>query len=89
MSPSRILSLLVNPQSGYLFVYHMGLSLFHCSYLSIGSLQLATRNKEAIARAFVTTTNQLGTEKLQTDPFPIRGTCPPSSGLIPPPVQTE
>jgi len=39
MSTGSILSILVYPQSGYLLVYHMGLSLVHCSYLSIGSLQ--------------------------------------------------
>ena len=38
MSTSSILSILVYPQSGYLLVYHMGLSLVHCSYLSIRSL---------------------------------------------------
>jgi len=39
-STISILSILVYPQSGYLFVYHMGLSLDHCGYLSIGSLQV-------------------------------------------------
>ena len=45
MSTVSILSILVYTQSGYLLVYHMGLSLVHCSYLSIGSLQNATRIK--------------------------------------------
>ena len=39
MSTTSILSILVYPQSGHLLVYPMGLSLVHCSYLSIGSLQ--------------------------------------------------
>ena len=38
MPTSSILSILVYSQSGYLLVYHMGLSLVHCSYLSVGSL---------------------------------------------------
>jgi len=38
MPTGSILSILVYPQSGYLWVYHRGLSLVHCSYLSIGSL---------------------------------------------------
>ena len=38
-STIRILSIQVYPQSGYLLVYQMGLSLVHCSYLSIGLLQ--------------------------------------------------
>jgi len=38
MSTISILSILVYPQSGYLLVYHMGLSLVHCSYRAIGSL---------------------------------------------------
>jgi len=42
MPTCSILSILVNPQSGYLLVYHIGLSLVHCSYLSEGSLQLYT-----------------------------------------------
>ena len=40
MSTVSILSILVYPQSGYLLVYHMGLSLVHCSYRSIGSLHI-------------------------------------------------
>jgi len=43
MSTVSRLSILVCPQSGYLLVYHMGLSLVHCSYLSIGSLHFRTR----------------------------------------------
>jgi len=39
MSTSSILSLLANPQYGYHLVCHTGLSLVHCSYLSVGSLQ--------------------------------------------------
>jgi len=39
MSTGSILTILVYPQSGYLLAYHMGLSLFHCSYRCIGSLQ--------------------------------------------------
>jgi len=31
-------SILVYPLTDYRLVYHMGLSLVHCSYLSIGSL---------------------------------------------------
>jgi len=38
MSTVSILSILVYPQPGYLLVYHIGLSLVHCSYLSIGLL---------------------------------------------------
>ena len=37
MSTISIPSILVYPQSGYLLVYHMGWSLVHCSYRSIGS----------------------------------------------------
>jgi len=46
MSTVSILSILVYPQSGYLLVYHMGLSLVHCSYLSIGSLHADGLRKE-------------------------------------------
>jgi len=38
MSTASILSILVYPQSSYILVYHMGLSLVLCSYLYIGSL---------------------------------------------------
>ena len=41
MSTGSILSILAYPQYGYHLVCHMGLSLVHCSYLSVGSLQLA------------------------------------------------
>ena len=39
MSTSSILSILAYPQYGYHLVYYTGLSLVHCSYLSVGSLQ--------------------------------------------------
>ena len=39
MSTGCILSILAYPQYGYHLVYHTGLSLVHCSYLSVGSLQ--------------------------------------------------
>jgi len=42
MSTVSILSILVYPQPGYLLVYYMGLSLVHCSYLSIGLLHNKT-----------------------------------------------
>jgi len=38
MSTGSILSILTYPQYGYHLVYHTGLSLVHCSYLSVGSL---------------------------------------------------
>jgi len=38
MSTTNILSILGYPQSSYLLVYYIGLSLVHCSYISIGSL---------------------------------------------------
>jgi len=38
MSTGSILSILAYPQYGYHFVCHTGLSLVHCSYLSVGSL---------------------------------------------------
>ena len=38
MSTGSILSILAYPQYGYHLVSHMGLSLVHCSYLSVGSL---------------------------------------------------
>ena len=40
MSTGSILSILAYPQYGYHLVYHTGLSLVHCSYLSVGSLQI-------------------------------------------------
>jgi len=39
MSTGSILSILASPQYGYHLVYDTGLSLVHCSYLSVGSLQ--------------------------------------------------
>ena len=42
MSTGSILSILAYPQCGYHLVYHTGLSLVHCSYLSVGSLQKVT-----------------------------------------------
>ena len=39
MSTGSILSILAYPQYGYHLVYQTGLSLVHCSYLSVGSLQ--------------------------------------------------
>jgi len=39
MSTGSILSILAYPQYGYHLVYHTGLSLVHCSYLSVGLLQ--------------------------------------------------
>ena len=39
MSTGSILSILAYPQYGYHLIYHTGLSLVHCSYLSVGSLQ--------------------------------------------------
>jgi len=45
MSASSIQSILVYPQSGYLLVYHMGLSLVRCSYLSLGSLHVSVYAK--------------------------------------------
>jgi len=39
MSTGSILSILAYPQYGYHLVCHTGLSLVHCSYLSVGSLQ--------------------------------------------------
>jgi len=38
MSTGSILSILAYPQYGYHLVCHTGLSLVHCSYLSVGSL---------------------------------------------------
>jgi len=38
MSTGSILSILAYPQYGYHMVYHTGLSLVHCRYLSVGSL---------------------------------------------------
>jgi len=38
MSTGNILSILAYPQYGYHLVCHTGLSLVHCSYLSVGSL---------------------------------------------------
>jgi len=38
MSTGSILSILAYPQYDYHLVYHTGLSLVHCSYLSVGSL---------------------------------------------------
>jgi len=38
MSTASILSILLYPHSRYRFVYHVGLTLVHYSYLSIGSL---------------------------------------------------
>jgi len=38
MSTGSILSILTYPQYGYHLVYHTGLSIVHCSYLSVGSL---------------------------------------------------
>jgi len=38
MSTGSILSILAYPQYGYHMVCHTGLSLVHCSYLSVGSL---------------------------------------------------
>jgi len=45
MSTVGILSILVYRQYGYHTVYHTGLSLVNCSYLSVGSLQRVTINK--------------------------------------------
>jgi len=39
MSTGSIPSILAYPQCGYHLVCHTGLSLVHCSYLSVGSLQ--------------------------------------------------
>jgi len=41
MSTGSILSILAYPQYGYHLVCHTGLSLVHCSYLSVGSLHRA------------------------------------------------
>ena len=40
MSTGSILNILAYPQYGYHLVCHTGLSLVHCSYLSVGSFQL-------------------------------------------------
>ena len=54
MSTLSLLSILVPPQSGYLLVYHMGLSLVHCSYLSIGLLQISIAGGEGdMVRAYL------------------------------------
>jgi len=42
MSTGSILSILAYPQYGYHMVYHTDLSLVHCSYLSVGSLDVLT-----------------------------------------------
>jgi len=42
MSTGSILSILAYPQYGYHLLYHTGLSLVHCSNLSVGSLQNIT-----------------------------------------------
>jgi len=41
MSTGSILSILAYPQYGYHMVCHTGLSLVHCSYLSVGSLHMS------------------------------------------------
>jgi len=41
MSTGSILSILGYPQYSYHMVYHTGLSLVHCGYLSVGSLHLS------------------------------------------------
>jgi len=54
MSTGSILSILAYPQYGYHLVCHTGLSLVHCSYLSVGSLQLGVqvpRNSETDKRS--------------------------------------
>jgi len=51
MSTVSILSILVYPQSGYLLVYNMGLSLVHCNYLSLGSLQIPMCRNDHITRS--------------------------------------
>jgi len=38
MPTGNIPSILVYSHIGYLFVYHLGLSLVHCSYLSVGCI---------------------------------------------------
>ena len=45
MSTGSILSILAYPQYGYHLVRHTGLSLVHCSYLSVGSLQVGYGRK--------------------------------------------
>jgi len=40
MSTGSILSILAYSQYGYHLVCHTGLSLVHCSYLSVGSLHI-------------------------------------------------
>jgi len=47
----------------------------------------ATTDRQAIARAFGTTTKLSETEMLLTEAFPIRGTKPASQGLLGPRVQ--
>jgi len=48
MPTGSILSILVYPHSGYLLVYHMCLSLVHCSSLFVGSLQYLTNKIESV-----------------------------------------
>ena len=50
MSTSCIQSIMVYPQSGYLLVYHMGLSLFRYSYLSVELLQCSNLQKGSNVR---------------------------------------
>jgi len=46
MSTGSILSILAYPQYGYHLVFHTGLSLVHCSYLSVGSLHRGVKADE-------------------------------------------
>jgi len=46
MSTGSILSIPAYPQYGYHLVYHTGLSLVHCSYLSVGSLHVEGEQEE-------------------------------------------
>jgi len=62
MSTGSILSILVYPQYGYHLVCHTGLSLVHCSYISVGSLQ--ADDGEERARALLISSGASGRHSL-------------------------
>jgi len=47
MSTGSLLHILAYPQYAYPLVYHTGLSLVHCSYLSVGLLQEHSRDYQS------------------------------------------
>ena len=69
MSTRSIPSILAYPQYGYHLVYHTGLSLVHCSYLSIESLHPA-RNDRKLAPSVRINVPYMLTQLLQVSASP-------------------